>query len=113
LIFERCKDLEDNFGLVPFNKRMDAPEWLQDIKLVVNLHGEHWTGHVFNTFLDMEKSLEWITQRINGQHVLAFLPGWDGRYYYNYPLYEPSERMGGEKGLKRLVEKAHELGIRI
>src|SRR5699024_11051749 len=67
----------------------------------------------FNTFLDMEKSLEWITQRINGQHVLAFLPGWDGRYYYNYPLYEPSERMGGEKGLKRLVEKAHELGIRI
>lgn len=113
IILERCHDLEKNFNLVPFEKRTDTPEWLKDIKLVTILHGEHWTGYVFNTFSDMEKALEWITERIDGEHVLAFLPGWDGRYYYNYPLYQPSERMGGEQGLKSLVEKAHELGIKI
>lgn len=113
IILERCNDLEENFGLVPFEKRLDTPEWLKDIKLVVNLHGEHWTGHVFNTFADMEKILEWVTDRIDGRHVLVFLPGWDGRYYYNYPLYKPSERMGGEKGLKKLVKKAHELGVKV
>lgn len=113
IIEERCKDLEDNFDLKPFNERTDTPEWLENIKLVTILHGEHWTGHVFNTFSGMEEILEWIATKIEGHHVLAFLPGWDGRYYYNYPEYKPSEEMGGEEGLKRLVKKSHELGIRI
>src|SRR5690606_393511 len=50
---------------------------------------------------------------IDGRNVLAFLPGWDGRYYYNYPEYQPSEDMGGAKGFQRLVKKAHSLGIKV
>lgn len=113
VIKERCDDLEKHFNLVPFEKREDTPEWLKDIKLVTILHGEHWTGHVFNTFSDMERTLEWIAERMEGHQVLAFLPGWDGRYYYNYPEYQPSERMGGEAGMKSLVEKARNLGIKV
>jgi len=113
VILERFKDLEENFGLVPFEERNDTPGWPKDIKLVTILHGEHWTGHVFNTFKQMEESLEWIANKIDGENVLVFLPGWDGRYYYNYPLYEPSKKMGGEKGLKSLVEKAHQLKMKI
>ena len=44
---------------------------------------------------------------------MAFLPAWDGRYYYNYPLYEPSERLGGKAGLKQLVEQAHGMGVKV
>ncbi len=113
VLLERCEDLEKNFGLVPYNQRTDTPMWLEDIKLVTILHGEHWTGHVFNTFTEMEKRLEWITNEIDGKNVLAFLPGWDGRYYYNYPEYEPSLRMGGEEGLKSFVKKAHEQGVKV
>ncbi|MCJ7842143.1 DUF6259 domain-containing protein [Lederbergia sp. NSJ-179] len=113
IIKERCLDLEKNFDLVPFTDRKDTPEWLNEIKLVTILHGEHWTGHVFNTFADMEKILEWITKRIDGSNVLAFLPGWDGRYYYNYPEYQPSKDMGGAQGFQRLVKKAHDLGVKV
>jgi hypothetical protein len=113
VVLERCHDLEKNFGLVPYARRRDVPAWLDDIQLVLYLHGEHWTGHVFNTFDQMSKILHWVAERIDGKRVMAFLPAWDGRYYYNYPLYEPSERLGGSTGLERLVEQAHQLGIKV
>jgi len=113
IIQERCQDLEINFNLVPFQERQDTPYWLKDIKLVTILHGEHWTGHVFNTFSEMEDVLKWLVKKIDGKHVLAFLPGWDGRYYYNYPEYEPSIAMGGKEGFKCLVNTAHQLGIKL
>lgn len=113
IVLERCRDLEQHFGLVPYDQREDTPKWLDDIRLIVNLHGEHWTGHVFNTFADMEKVVEWITDRIEGHKVLAFLPAWDGRYYYEYPKYEPSQRLGGVDGFKKFVEKAHQLGVKV
>lgn len=113
VVLERCRDLESNFGLVPYTRRTDVPAWLNEIQLVAYLHGEHWTGHVFNTFDRMGEILHWIAERIEGKHVMAFLPAWDGRYYYNYPLYEPSARLGGSEGLKRLVEQAHRLGIQV
>ena len=81
--------------------------------MVAFLHGMHWTGYVFNTYDQMGEQLEWITQTINGQQILAFLPAWDGRYYVNYPEHEPENRMGGSQGLKRLVKKAHRLGVKV
>lgn len=113
VVLERCHDLEKNLGLTPYAQRTDVPRWLDDIQLVLYLHGEHWTGHVFNTFDQMSEVLHWVAARIDGKHVMAFLPAWDGRYYYNYPLYEPSERLGGGAGLKRLVEQALQLGIKV
>lgn len=113
IVLERCHDLEQHFGLVPYGQRTDVPAWLDDIQLVAYLHGMHWTGHVFLTFEQMGEALTWLANRIDGKHILAFLPAWDGRYYYDYPLYEPSARLGGVEGLKKLVEHAHHLGIRV
>jgi hypothetical protein len=113
VVMERCRDLETHFGLVPYAQRRDVPAWVNDIQLVANFHGAHWTGHIFNTFDRMRDGLDWLTQRIEGKHVMAFLPAWDGRYYYAYPRYEPYAPMGGGEGLKRLVEHAHALGVRV
>jgi hypothetical protein len=37
--------IETAFQLQPWETRPDAPEWLRNIRLVLNLHGQHWTGY--------------------------------------------------------------------
>ncbi len=110
---ERCRDLEQHFGLKPFEEREDVPDWFRAVSLVLNMHCEHWTGYVFNTFEDLSRKLEWVCERIEGRHCLAYLPGWDGRYYYQYPAYEPSPRCGGPAGFRAFVQRAHELGAHV
>lgn len=99
--------------LVPWEQRTDVPEWLRDIALVVTLHGQHWTGYVFNTFPAMAEALRFITQHIDGHRVLAYLPGWEGRYYHDYPSYRPGEDLGGAAGLRALAGAARDLGVRL
>jgi hypothetical protein len=113
IIEQRMRDLEQGFGLVSFAQRADVPEWFRDIRLVLNLHCEHWTGYVFNTFDRLRDVITWVARRIAGRQVLAFLPGWDGRYYYNLPEYQPSTACGGADGLRALIEHAHRLGVRV
>jgi len=105
--------LEKAYGLQRWEIRQDVPKWMHDIKLVVNLHGQHWTGYVFNTFPKMAKALEEITKHIPGRNVLCYIPGWEGRYYFQYPYYSPGEDLGGEREFARLVSKAHQLGVKI
>ncbi len=112
IVKERCDDLEQNFNLVPFTKKGNI-EWIDELKLVVFFHGIHWTGHMFNTFENMGDALEWLCETMDGRNVMAFLPAWDGRYYGTYPEHEPDERMGGADGLKRFVERAHQLGVKV
>lgn len=124
LVLTECEDpeadfeehlafLEESHGLRPFAERPDAPEWLDGIRLVLTLHGQHWTGHVFNTFAEMEEALRFVAGEIDGRSVLVYLPGWEGRYYHVYPLYRPGEELGGADGLRSLVATAHELGMRV
>jgi hypothetical protein len=77
------------------------------------MHCEGWTGYVFNTFDRQLEILQWIDERIDGRRVLVYLPGWDGRYYWNYPIYEPSEACGGRDGLRRLVKGAQAMGMHV
>jgi hypothetical protein len=79
----------------------------------VFFQGIHFTGHMFNTFEQMGAQLEWVCESIDGKHVLAFLPAWDGRYYNTYPEHQPDARMGGAEGLKKFVDKAHSLGVKV
>ena len=114
IVKERCIDLEKYFSLIPWNLRQKATtEWIDNLKVVTFLHGVHWTGHVFNTYDQMGEQLEWMTNTINGEQILAFLPAWDGRYYVNYPEHQPDIRMGGSEGLKKFVKKAHTLGVKV
>ena len=54
-----------------------------------------------------------MATRIPADRVLVFLPAWDGRYYWDYPNYQVSDRMGGESGFRRLIDEAHKLGFRM
>lgn len=105
--------LESAFGLVPWEDRRDVPAWAHDVDLVLTLHGQHWTGYVFNTFADMARILEDVTSDIEGRRILAYLPGWEGRYYWQYPVYAPGADLGGEVGFARLAETARRLGVQL
>jgi hypothetical protein len=112
IIRERFRDLEENFGLYPFEKRKEYL-WLKNIKFILNLHGEHWTGHIFSTFDQMAERLRWVCRHIEGEKFLVFLPAWDGRYYTTYPEHEPSEQLGGSHGLRNFISEAHRLRTKI
>lgn len=113
ILARRMRQMEEQWGLRPWEERPDVPNWARNICLVLNLHGAHWTGFVFNHYARQLEILRTVCEQIPGRHVLAFLPGWDGRYNYNWPRYEPDPAMGGVEGLKRLVEGAHSLGVHV
>jgi hypothetical protein len=81
--------------------------------LVTTLHGMHYTGYIFNDYARMLEILRWMATQIPPDRVVAFLSAWDGRYYWDYPEYTVSDRMGGEDGFRRLVGEAQKLGFRV
>jgi hypothetical protein len=105
--------IENAFGLIEWDRRGDVPAWARDIDLVLTLHGQHWTGYVFNTFDRMAEILREVTQLVDGSHILAYLPGWEGRYYWQYPCYWPGEDLGGPSAFARLVETANDIGVHL
>jgi hypothetical protein len=104
--------VEKAFSIPDWESRSDVPAWFREVALVVSLHGMHWTGYIFNDFAKCLKILEWIATQIPGKQVLVFLPAWDGRYYWKYPIYKPDPRLGGEQGFRTLIDKGHALGFR-
>jgi hypothetical protein len=104
--------LEKAYHIPRFAARDDVPAWLHDTALVMSLHGMHYTGYVFNDYARMLEILEWTAARIPPQRVLVFLAAWDGRYYWDYPVYRPAERLGGERGFIRLIREGQRLGFR-
>ncbi|MBZ5513452.1 MAG: hypothetical protein LAN62_01150 [Acidobacteriia bacterium] len=105
--------LERAFRLPAWETREDVPAWLRETALAVTLHGMAWTGYIFNDYARMAKILEWVATQIPASRVLAFIAAWDGRYYWNYPLYQPDERMGGEAGFRALIQKGQSLGFKL
>ncbi|HEY6943601.1 MAG TPA: hypothetical protein VI431_00570 [Candidatus Acidoferrum sp.] len=103
--------VEKAFAIPDWESRSDVPAWFREVKLVVSLHGMHWTGYIFNDFAKCLKILEWVATQIPGKQVLVFLPAWDGRYYWNYPIYKPDPRLGGEQGFRTLIDKGHTMGF--
>jgi hypothetical protein len=102
-----------SFGLVPFEERLDLPAWARDLRLVVVLHGMHWSGRVFLDYAAMADVLRFVADRIDTRHVLAYLPGWEGRYYWEYGAYRPDPRLGGERGFAALCDGARARGIHV
>lgn len=105
--------LERAYDIPRWETRADVPAWLRDTALVVTLHGMHYTGFMFNDYGRQLEILQWIATQIPAGRVLAFLSAWDGRYYWDYPNYRASDRMGGEAGFRRLVQDAQQLGFRV
>src|SRR5262249_35617678 len=105
--------VERAFHVPRWDSRPDVPDWLRGTALVVTLHGMHYTGYVFNDYARMLAILEWTATRIPAGRVLVFLSSWDGRYYWDYPVYTPASRMGGDAGFRALVTRARALGFRM
>jgi hypothetical protein len=101
-----------SYSIPDWNTRTDVPDWLRKTALVVTLHGQHFTGYVFNDYARMLEILKWISARMPADRVLAFISAWDGRYYWDYPVYTASDRMGGEAGFRALVKGAQALGFK-
>lgn len=109
----RINILKQNWGAKEWDRRSDVPDWARKIALVLNLHAMHWTGYIYNSYEDQLEALKTLSNMLPGEHILAYLPSWDGRYNYNWPQYEANQDLGGESGLKKLVDGAHALGIRV
>ncbi len=103
--------VEHAFNIPRWETRADVPDWMRGIALAVTLHGQHYTGFIFNDYARQLEILRWIATRIPAGRVLAFLAAWDGRYYWDYPLYQPSPRMGGAAGFRTLVQEGRRLGF--
>lgn len=101
------------YALEEFENSKIAPDWLKDISLVVTMHMEAFTGKVFHTYQSALDDIRKITQHIDGKHVLVYLAGWEGRYYYKYGDYCADERLGGEKALAECIKGMHELGCKV
>lgn len=110
---QHMRHVEQAFGLRTWESRTDVPAWMRDLALVTTLHGMHYTGYMFNDFPKMLETLRWMATQIPAGRVMVFVPAWDGRYYWDYPTYRVSGRMGGEAGFRRLVDEGHKLGFRL
>jgi hypothetical protein len=103
--------VEQTFHIPDWEKRADVPDWLRKVALAVAPHGMHWTGYIFNDYAKIQTTLRWVASQIPPARVLVFLPAWDGRYYWNYPTYQPDPRLGGEAGFKALMETGRQMGF--
>jgi hypothetical protein len=96
-----------------YTTRPDVPAWLRDTALVLTLHGQHYTGYIFNDYAKQLEILRWVNTQIPGKRVLAFLSSWDGRYYWDYPNYTVNDRMGGDAAFRALVTEGQKMGFRM
>lgn len=110
---DHLRFLEVRGGLVPFRERQDVPAFAKDLALVLTLHGMHFTGRVFLDYAAMGEVIRFVADRIEGRRVLAYLPGWEGRYYWQYGDYRPEPALGGEAGFGALCEEARRLGVHL
>ncbi len=108
-----ARHVADAYGLLPWDERRDVPDWARSISLVAAIHCQHWTGYVFNDYAKVLRTIQWLAERIEPERILAYLPGWEGRYYWQYGDYRPDPRMGGEQGFGRLVDGARHIGAHV
>ncbi|WP_262064588.1 hypothetical protein [Aequitasia blattaphilus] len=113
LIYQRHQQhLQDTYKIPTWESRTDVPKWVREISLIVTIHMEHWTGYTFNTYRTVIEKAHWIAKHINPRNVLLYLPGWDGRYYWNYGEYSPADSMGGRKGFEEMMTQLNNMGFR-
>ena len=93
--------------------RTDVPDWMREKSLVLTLHGKHFTGRTFLDYAAMLDTVRQVSKQIDGSRVLAYLPGWEGRYYRWYGRYDVDPELGGEEGFRRLVDESRELGVHV
>jgi hypothetical protein len=105
--------VERAFSLPAWDVRTDVPDWMRRLAMVTTLHGQHYTGYIFNDYAQQLEILRWMATQLPAERVLVFLAAWDGRYYWDYPNYRVSDRMGGERAFHQLISDGQKLGFRM
>ena len=113
IYLEQNEHLRTTFNLVDYKTNPNVPKWMKDVSLVVIMHMEAFTGHIFHTYKKALEDIKALTKYIDGKRILVYIAGWEGRYYYKYGNYTPDDRLGGEIGLKEMVDGMHELGAHV
>lgn len=110
---KHCAHIQAAYDLRSWETREDVPEWAHEVSLIAAIHAQHWTGYIFNDYEQILRNIQALCEKIEPKRILAFLPGWGGRYYWKYGNYGPDERMGGEEGFHHLCNSARALGVHI
>lgn len=113
VVSEHLEHLERHFNLVPWRLNPLIPGWLREIALVAYIHGQHWSGYIFNDYESMLGVIKELARRFEGRRILAHLAGWEGRYYWKYGDFTSDKRMGGAEAFTRLCSEARKLGVHI
>lgn len=109
------KWLEEKFNLVPFNEHPHFPGWAENINFIL----EPWAMRKdqpvpFHTFDEIKNRLYEFAEFHSPEETLLYLPGFaENGIDSHAPDYNPSEKCGGEKKFKELVDAAHKLGYRV
>lgn len=110
---EHRNHIHTAYPIDTWQERADVPDWMRETSLVLTLHGRHFTGRTFLDYDAMLTQIRRITEQIDGNRILAYLPGWEGRYYRWYGRYDTDPTLGGADGFRRLIEEAHDLGVHV
>lgn len=101
------------FGAGDFSRRMDVPDWLRGVGLVVNLHGTDWPGRRNLDFAGMADAAEKLAELFEPDRTILYPIGWDGRYMRDYPDYQPAADLGGVEGFKAFCGRTRSLGFHV
>ena len=86
-IYQKQKEyIENVFNVVPFEQSEIAPSWLKNISLVVIMHMEAFTGHIFHTYEKAYEDVKKLTKMIPGDRILVYFPGWAKIPYDTDPI---------------------------
>ena len=110
---EQSDYMKETYKLEEYENSSIVPQWFRNISLVIIMHMEAFTGHIFHTYEKALEDMKKITKYVSGDKILVYLAGWEGRYYYKYGNYTPDERLGGKEKLHELVDGLHELGCKV
>lgn len=104
---------QNKYHLERFENSSIVPSWFKNISLVVTMHMEAFTGHIFHTYDSALLDAEKLAKLIDPKKVLIYFAGWEGRYYYKYGDYTSDVRLGGKGKLIDMVKKMHALGFKV
>ncbi len=109
------KWLEKKINLLPFNEHPHFPAWAENINFILEPWGmrkdQPEPHHTFDQIMNRMKE---FSKLHNPNETLLYLPGFaENGIDSHAPDYNPSERCGGEKKFKELVDFSHQLGYKV
>ena len=107
--------LEKNFNLKNYSEHPHFPGWANDISFILEPWGMRKDQpEPHHTFDQMKIKIKQFAKIHNPEETLLYIPGFaENGVDSHAPDYNPSEKCGGERKFKQLINTAHELGYKV